>query len=269
MKEIEKKCLEFVLRYYKFGRFDTNRAIRRFEEKHTSVRTNYHPYWYSGVAATILLCVAFGFYFYNTEAKDEWKKLASGNSIETFLLPDSTTVTLSPQSTLSYESSDFRDKRQVNITGKVFFTVTKDAKHPFEIYGQLSRITVLGTHFQVSESSQASNVYVVSGKVLFTAREQSKGVILTKGMEATLMYGDLKPEVVTLSNVNQTAWATRTFFFDNTPIPKVLSELSAFYHVQLFTDDTEKSLNGEFSTNSLDEIINLIENAMQIKIQKK
>ena len=249
MKEIEKKCLDFVLRYYKFRRFDTNKAIRRFEERTTQVRANYRPYWYSGVAATILL--------------------ASGDSIETFLLPDSTAVTLFPKSTVTYQSSDFRNKRHINMTGKVFFAVTKDAKHPFEVYGQLSRVTVLGTRFQVSESSQESNVYVVSGKVLFAAKEQQEGVILTEGMEATLTYGKQKPEVVAPGSINQTAWATKTFLFDNTPISEVLSELSAFYHIQLTTDDTGKSLNGEFTTNSLDEIIDLIENVLQIKIQKR
>lgn len=269
MKEIEKKCLDFVLRYYKFRRFDTNKAIHRFEERTTQVRTNYRPYWYSGVAATILLCVAFSFYFYNTGSKDDWTRLASGDSIETFLLPDSTAVTLSPQSTITYQSSDFRNKRHINMTGKAFFAVTKDAKHPFEVYGQLSRVRVLGTRFQVSESSQESNVYVVSGKVLFAAKEQQEGVILTEGMEATLTYGKKKPEVVASGSINQTAWATRTFFFDNTPIAEALSELSAFYHVQLTTDDTGKSLNGEFTTNSLDEIIDLIENVLQIKIQKR
>lgn len=269
MKEIEKKCLDFVLRYYKFRRFDTNNAIRRFEERTTQVRANYRLYWYSGVVATILLCVAFSFYFYNMGAKDDWTRLASGDSIETFLLPDSTVVTLSPKSTVTYQSSDFRNKRHINMTGKVFFAVTKDAKHPFEVYGQLSRVTVLGTRFQVSESSQESNVYVVSGKVLFAAKEQQEGVTLTEGMEATLTYGKQKPEVVAPGSINQTAWATKTFLFDNTPISEVLSELSAFYHIELTTDDTGKNLNGEFTTNSLDEIIDLIENVLQIKIRKR
>lgn len=269
MKEIERKCLDFVLRYYKFRRFDTNKAIRRFEKRTTRVHDAYRPYWYSGIAATILLCIAFGFYFYNTGDKDDWTRLASGNSIETFLLPDSTAVTLSPQSTITYQLSDFKNKRRINMTGKVFFAVTKDAEHPFEVYGQLFRVTVLGTRFQVSESSQESNVYVVSGKVLFAAKEQQEGVVLTERMEATLTYGWQKPEVVTPGSINQTAWATKTFSFDNTPIAEVLSELSAFYHVQLTTDDTGKSLNGEFTTNSLDEIIDLIENALHIKIQKR
>lgn len=269
MKEIEKKCLDFVLKNYKVRRFDTNKAIRRFEKRTMQVRANYRPYWYSGIAATVLLCIAFGFYFYNTGAKDDWTRLASGNSIETFLLPDSTAVTLSPQSTITYQPSDFRNKRRLNMTGKAFFAVAKDAKHPFEVYGQLFRVTVLGTRFQVSESSRESSVYVVSGKVLFAAKEQQEGVILTERMEATLTYGGLRPEVVTPGSINQTAWATKTFFFDNTPISEVLSELSAFYHVQLTTDDVGKNLNGEFATDSLDEIIDLIENALHIKIQKR
>lgn len=269
MKEIEKKCLDFVLRYYKSGRFDTNKAIRRFKERNILIHAGYRSYWYPGIAATILLCIVFSLYFYNTGGKEDWIKLASGNSIETFCLPDSTAVTLSPQSTVSYHPSDFKDKRQVNMSGKVFFEVTKDERHPFKIHGELSEVTVLGTRFQVSESSQASNVYVKSGKVLFAPKEQAEGVILTKGMEAVLACGESQPKVLTSGNVNQTAWATKIFFFDNTPISEVLSELSGFYHVQLTTADTGKNLNGEFATNNLEEIIGLIERVLKIKIQKK
>ena len=33
MKKIEEKCLHFVLRYYKFKGFDTNKAVWRFEHR--------------------------------------------------------------------------------------------------------------------------------------------------------------------------------------------------------------------------------------------
>lgn len=270
MKGIEKVCLEFVLRYYKPRTFNTQQAIQRFEKRNGLIRTNYRFYWYSGIAATILLCIVGSLYFYNPATKNDWIKLVAGNAIKTYVLPDSTQVTLSPQSSLCYKSFDFiHRKRQVQMLGKVYFSVKRDEKHPFEIYGGNSHITVLGTCFQVSEEKGIANVYVTSGKVLFAAKEEKEGIILTKGMEASLLPGNKLPELITAEGVNQTAWATGRFLFDKTPLSEVLRDLSDFYHVKLVSTNEDKQLSGEFATDSLDEIIDLVENVLQVKIYKK
>lgn len=271
MKDIENKCLQFVLRYYKPGALDTQKAIHNFELKNGLVQRNSRVYWYTGIAATILLFIVSGIYFYNMDTKDnDWTKLVAANSTQTYLLPDSTAVTLSPHSTLSYQPSSFaHNNRQVAMSGKVYFAVKRNEKLPFEIVGSISRVRVLGTRFQVIENQENSQVCVVSGKVLFTAKGQDKGVILTKGMEATLTDGEKIPILSASPNINQTAWATGVFIFDDTPLPIVLKDLSDYYHVQLTSKDIDKKLSGEFTTGSIDEIVDLIENVLQATIQKK
>lgn len=270
MKDIEEKCLEFVLRYYKIGALDTQKAIRNFELKNGLVHRDSRIYWYTSIAATILLFIVSGIYLYNIDTKDDWTRLVAVNSTETYLLPDSTVVTLSPHSSLSYQPGDFsHNNRKVSMSGKVYFAVKRNEKLPFEIAGTISRIKVLGTRFQVEENQEGSKVCVVSGKVLFTPKGQDKGVILTKGMEATLTDGEQMPVLSTSPNINQTAWATGVFIFDDTPLPIVLKELSDFYNVQLTSKNTDKKLSGEFTTGSIDEIVDLIENVLQVTIQKK
>lgn len=271
MKDIEEKCLQFVLRHYKPGAMDTQKAIRRFEQKNGIVRRVYQrTYWYSGIAAAILLCIVSGIYFYNMDTKDEWTRLVADNSTLIYTLPDSTMVTLSPHASLSYHTTDFtHKKRHVNMSGKVYFSVKRDEKHPFEVFGALSHVKVLGTRFQVIDSSESSEVCVVSGKVLFTAMGKKEGVILTKGMEATLMHGEKMPSLLDSGNINHTAWATGIFVFDEAPLSTVLKELSDFYHVQLTSDESsDKKLSAEFETKSLDKIIDLIEKVLKVKIHK-
>lgn len=274
MKDIERKCLQFVLRYYKPGAWDTQKAIRRFEQRNGIVpKSNRRAYWYSGIAATILLFIVSGIYFYNmgTNASDNWTKLVANNSVMTYTLPDSTVVTLSAHASLSYQPAVFTHKnRRVNMSGKVYFAVKRDERHPFEVNGSLAHVKVLGTRFQVNDTPESAEVCVVSGKVLFTAKGQGEGVTLTKGMGAELMYGEKMPTLLASGTINQTAWATGTFIFDNTPLSTVLEELSDYYHVQLTSDgESGKKLNSKFDTDSLDEIISLIENAMDVKIQKR
>lgn len=273
MKDIERKCLQFVLKYYKPGAWDTQKAIRRFEQKNgMAPKSNRRIYWYSGVAAAILFFIVSGIYLYNmdTNTNDEWMRLVADNSTMTYTLPDSTVVTLSPHSSLSYQPVVFaHKKRRVNMLGKIYFAVKRNEKLPFEVNGSLAHVKVLGTRFQVAESPASAEVCVVSGKVLFTAKDQEEGVILTKGMGAELVYGEKMPSLSTTGTINQTAWATGMFIFDNTPLSTVLKELSDYYHVQLTCDETDKKLSSQFDTDSLDEIINLIENVMDVKIQKR
>lgn len=273
MKDIEKKCLQFVLRYYKPGAWDTQKAIRHFEQRNGIFpKSNRRTYWYSGVAATILLFILSGIYLYNmdTDMNDGWTRLVADNSAATYTLPDSTSITLFPHATLSYQPGAFmRKNRQVNMSGKIYFAVRRDAKHPFEVNGSLSHVKVLGTRFQVNDNPESAEVCVVSGKVLFTAKGQGEGVILTKGMEAELMHGEKMPSLSVSGNINQTAWATGIFVFDNTPLTTVLKDLSDFYHVQLTSEDSDKKLTGVFETDNLDKVIDLIENVLHVKIQKK
>lgn len=273
MKDIERKCLQFVLRYYKPGAWDTQKAIRRFEQRNgITPKSNRRTYWYSGVAAVILLFIVSGIYLYNmdTNANDDWTRLVADNSAMTYTLPDSTVVTLSAHASLSYQPAVFAHKnRRVNMSGKVYFAVKRDERHPFEVSGSLAHVKVLGTRFQVNDSPASAEVCVVSGKVLFTAKGQGEGVILTKGMGAELMCGEKMPFLLASGTINQTAWATGMFIFDNTPLSIVLKELSDYYHVQLTSDETDKKLSSQFDTDSLDEIVNLIENAMDVKIEKR
>ena len=67
---------------------------------------------------------------------------------------------------------------------------------------------------------------------------------------------------------NPAAWATGYFRYEATPLAVVLEERSAYYGVSLSAPADGKSLTGEFSTESLDDILELIEQALEVKIEK-
>lgn len=62
---------------------------------------------------------------------------------------------------------------------------------------------------------------------------------------------------------------TGSFIFDNTPLPKVLEELSKFYKVKLVVNKTDRRLTASFKDKSLDEIIEIIEKVLNVRIEKK
>lgn len=275
MKEIEEKCLRFVLKNYKQGVFDTRKALRNLKSKHNpsyARRQRRITFYRFGVAASLLLCI--GIYLYQSmQHKDAWTQLATADNVMEYTLPDSTRVVLSPHSALCYQSDRFKGgQREVRMNGKIYFHVHRDEAHPFRATGQHATIKVLGTAFQIDErpDDSVTEVYVSSGRVLFAANGEAGGIVLTKQMQARLLPGKRMPQITEPPTPNPAAWAVGTFVYDSTPLAVVLKELSDYYHVELTATDTDKTLTAEFGTDDdLEHIVSLIEASLDINIEQK
>ena len=77
------------------------------------------------------------------------------------------------------------------------------------------------------------------------------------------------PVVDETADVNSIAWQRGSFIFDQTPLREVLDCLSGYYHVSFVATDLSKKLSGEFYTDDLDLIIELIESALDVTIIKR
>ena len=58
------------------------------------------------------------------------------------------------------------------------------------------------------------------------------------------------------------------FHFDDVPLTEVLDQLGDYYGVKLKATDTEKHLTGDFAADSLDTIINMIEEVLDVEIMR-
>lgn len=268
MSQFEDKHLDFVLRHYEKGRFDTQKAVRRFNDAHPVEHRPHKGWWLgiSGMAAAAAVLIGVFLFLHREERR--WTELTAEAAAKTAVLPDGTRVTLSQGSTLSFKAED---PREVKMTGKIFFDVARDEADPFEIHAEGAYVRVLGTEFQVDGSTpeEGISVYVADGKVLFSKSSRSEGVILTEGMEARLAEGAQIPVVEEDADVNSIAWQRGTFIFNETSLKEVLDCLSAYYHVSFAATDLDRKLSGEFYTDDLDLILSLIESALDVTIVKK
>ena len=265
MSDFEDKHLDFVLKHYQEGKFDTQKAIDRFNEAHGIVekpRRRVMP-WVSGIvaaAAAVILCV---FLF---RGNDQQIQLMADAEIQEFVLPDGSEVTLAPGSRLTYRE---KSPRKTQLEGKAFFEVARDEAAPFEISADGAFVRVLGTKFMVNAGTPVKEVYVTEGKVLFAKSSDSEGVILTQDMQATLSPDENVPAITMEPDVNSIAWQRGSFIFDKTPLKEVLETLSKHYKVSFVANDLSKQLSGEFYAEDLDLIISLIESALDVRIVKR
>lgn len=271
MKTNEDRMIDFVAKSYEENRFDPKKALARSQNGslRRSLSLSKRTVMLKRIAG-VAAAAAVGIFLYLSWLTS-WTGYAAYDIAQTFTLPDSSSVTLAPGSTLRLQKH--KDKRLVQMTGKVYFNVRHDDRAPFRVNAGSGFVKVLGTRFQV-DSRDPISVSVVSGKVLFSAiRSGEEALILTKGQSAVLDPAASKPVEITPKHPNPAAWATGEFIYDNTPLPEVLSELSEYYDVTLVAFDAghssgeSRSLSGEFSTSSLPEILNLINSALGTDIQ--
>lgn len=271
MKTNEDRMIDFVAKSYEENRFDPKKALARSQNGslRRSLSLSKRTVMLKRIAG-VAAAAAVGIFLYLSWLTS-WTGYAAYDIAQTFTLPDSSSVTLAPGSTLRLQKH--KDKRLVQMTGKVYFNVRNDDRAPFRVDAGSGFVKVLGTRFQV-DSRDPISVSVVSGKVLFSAiRSGEEALILTKGQSAVLDPAASKPVEITPKHPNPAAWATGEFIYDNTPLPEVLSELSEYYDVTLVAFDAGHSsgesrrLSGEFSTSSLQEILNLINSALGTDIQ--
>ena len=263
MSHSEDRHLDFVLKHYKEGAFDTQKAIGRFRDAQgiRPVRRRFNFVRIGLSAAAVLLLGVL--LFMNHESRS-WTDVTAVNKQQTVVLPDGTNATLSPGSSLKFR---MKETREVKMDGKVYFDVARDESRPFEVDADGAFVRVLGTEFMVEESDKETvRVYVAEGKVLFARNSRTEGVILTEGMGACLGSDVSVPVVEDTGDVNSIAWQRGTFIFDQTPLKDVLDCLSDYYHVSFAATDLSKRLSGEFQTEDLDLIIELIESALDVTI---
>lgn len=73
---------------------------------------------------------------------------------------------------------------------------------------------------------------------------------------------------VTAVATPDTVQVSGSFHFDATPLPEVLRALGHHYGVQLAASDTTRCLTGDFSGETLGEILAMIENVLDVTISQ-
>ena len=105
-----------------------------------------------------------------------------------YILPDSSTVWLEPESKIRI-SSDFLSKREVWLTGSSVFEVKKKANTDFKVYINTACIEVKGTVFSVNQPTlDTSIIALYEGAIDFVGKNQSLISIIISNL--SLIYID-------------------------------------------------------------------------------
>ncbi len=227
------------------------------------------------IAAILLFCVGTSmwyYYFSSNEHSGNWQQYAANEKVgyKKIVLKDGSKVTLENGSSLSVSTSfGINNKREVKLNGQAYFEVARDSLRPFTIEGNRSRITVLGTSFNVVATQDNNIVKVNSGKVEVQNIKSKNKIILVKH-EGVMDDGLLMNKFI-LENDNYQSWFSGKFIFKNTELKTVVTELNSYYRNSIILPDNYNStckLTADLENNSIEEVIEVINLSCGINFKK-
>jgi transmembrane sensor len=150
--------------------------------------------------------------------------------LQTFVLPDGTTVHLGPKSALRIAYGD--SQREIDLLqGEAFFEVKHDTRRPFIVTAANLKTTDIGTAFDISLGKDGTHVAVQDGRVQLdtTDRQPPLSAQLGAGdwaqVSATgeIQRGTIQPDDVA-------SWTRGQLIVKDKPAADVIAELRPYYN---------------------------------------
>jgi transmembrane sensor len=210
--------------------------------------------WAARIAASILFFIGIWYVAVNQKTDlfslvenialpSETKHITYKNEsqqIVLYHLPDSSSVWLHPQASITYPSIFDESQRNVSFNGQAFFDIQKNPLKPFYIQSGEMKIKVLGTSFNVNalDKNNIFQISVVTGSVQVTAPDNEE-------KEQTIV---LKPKQQGIFEIQ-----SKRLLLTQTPPSK---------RKEIF-----EPIDIQFEDKSLEQVINRLQNRFNIQIQ--
>lgn len=210
---------------------------------------------WSQVAAVVLCCLSFGWYFLRGGQVEESRKIdyvvtkktrveptkmictVSRDSI--VLLEDGTKVHLLANSTMTWSQPFPKEGRPIQLQGKAFFEVAHDKSRPFTVLTGNILTTALGTSFWILQENRAAKpkVRLVTGRVSVKERTENGGerllVYLSPGQTWSEAKEPKRAGSIVQQNKPMDSISADTLVFHHKPLIEVLPALASFYHTTI------------------------------------
>ena len=250
------------------------RLQNRIHEKDVPVITlkKSSIHWLRIVASILLISTLgwFGYSYFENKSANTLIQVYATNTTLNDTLPDGTTVTLNKNSSLSYTSTFKGSTRPVTLKGEAFFNVSPDKTKPFIITINDVTVQVVGTSFNVKNKNGKTIVAVETGIVKVSKNKDQ--VELRHGEK--VIIADQKSELVKSISKGRlyNYYRNKELVCDETPLQELVEALNEIYNVNIIIKNPslkEKTLTTVFKDQSLDQVLEVIQETFRIKIERK
>ncbi len=179
-----------------------------------------------------------------------------------FDLPDGTSGYLNSGSRLKYPVQ-FKNKRDIELSGEAWFNVAHDSIHPFVVETQNLNIEVLGTRFNViaHEGDLSEEVILSEGSVKIASESGQVLSVLKPDERLVLDTEKMTYTQETLDASQYLAWTEGKLVFRNESMEQVAKRLGRWYNAEIEIEDPkllEHAFRATFIDEPLDEVLKIL-----------
>ncbi|AZQ63862.1 FecR family protein [Flammeovirga pectinis] len=189
------------------------------------------------------------------------------------VLSDSSKIWLASGSTFKFPRVFKGATREVEISGKAYFEVHRDVKHPFIVKGHSSDITVLGTEFCVDNTNPKREITtLVEGSVALTKDGATLGKL--KPNEQAILTN--KSETIEITQVDAKSfvdWKEGVLRIIDKPFLEFQQDLEQWYGVKIINNNkqlVQSNFTGSFDQrDNIHSVMQLIESLQGVHYYMK
>lgn len=256
--------------------FNTNNAWNKIASRISKRKRNLIISYSSvAAAAVIALFVVFTQLKTNISPDTQHFTLASADTSINTTLPDSSTIILSKESKIEYQFDAKTKIRHAKLDGKAFFHIKRNTAERFIVENKHGGIEVLGTQFSVDMQKKSDiKVEVLSGKVkvfLPTTSADTSYQVITSG-ETAIIFVKKNRIIKQMQDASAFFDINQTLLFKQMNLSTIASELEKCYSATIKIDsaiDNNLMFSSSFSNSSIDEILTVITQTLDLDYQKK
>lgn len=187
------------------------------------------------IAAILLIGFFAARYFFTADPgqpRMQTIRVPAGQRAE-LTLADGTGVWLNSRSTLTFPDRFEAGKREVELDGEGYFTVTHDRRNPFTVKTAKYDIRVLGTEFNVKayRESEWFETALLKGSVEIAGAGQAQALRLKPNEIAAAHAGPLQK--TTISDYNYFKWKDGLFCFENETVENLIEKMQLYYDIRI------------------------------------
>lgn len=147
--------------------------------------------------------------------------------LRTVQLEDGSRVVLDTDSRIRVRLG--RDHRTILLdSGQALFVVATDKARPFTVQAGDTRVTALGTRFDVRRLEGGARVTLVEGQVAVTAVHDGRGEDWRLAPGQQVVTAAARPAVASVDANRATSWTTGRLIFEGTPIREAVAEVNRY-----------------------------------------
>lgn len=219
--------------------WDTNAAWNRFathapviQKKALVVRRTF--YW----AAAAVFAISAGIYSFFFLGQSPVTYAYEEGKTTPIELADGSKVYLNKDSEVKVYKFTAK-KRHLSLEGEAFIEVEPDATRPFTVATSGTLTEVVGTSFNISQNGQKTRIFVHSGKVIFSSKDNvDSAVALSKGEAA--IFGDQKMELIPNPSPNIISWKTQELrFAKQMPLTDIVADIAAYFDANVVIENED------------------------------